>query len=203
MATVKDIALVQGKTFTDIIRWSSTPVVRRPITGISVTSGAPIITVDTTDLPDGWPVCIVGVKGMTDLNVADAAKVKDSEYHEATVLGATSIELNEINGAEFKPWISGGFVQWNTPVDLTNFTARQDIKDKVGGTVLLSLTTANSGIVIDTARKTFTRNITAAALAAVTWTKGVYEFEAVSGDVEPVVTALVTGKVTVAKEVTT
>ncbi|MFZ4537159.1 hypothetical protein [Propionivibrio sp.] len=203
MSVIKDIALVQGKTFTDIIRWSSSPIVRRAITGISVATGAPIIAIDTTGLPDGWPVCIVGVKGMTALNVADPEKIKDAEYHEATVLGATSVELNEINGADFKAWISGGFVQWNTPVDLTGITARQDIKDKVGGTVLLSLTTENGGITIDTSRKTFKRTIAASVLAAANWSKGVFDFEAVSNDVEPVVTALVTGKVTLSKEVTT
>lgn len=151
---------------------------------------------------DGWNVAITNVKGMTEIN-AEANKVKAKDYTQATVIDSNTIELNEINASGFKPYVSGGTVQFNTPAVLTGFKARMAIKDKVGGTVLLRLTTENAGIAIDEVRRVITLNITAADTALFTWKSGVYDLEMVSPDAIPVVTALLSGKVSVTKEVTT
>ena len=102
--------------------------------------------------------------------------------------------------------MSGGILQFNTPVDLTGYVARMKIKDKVGGTVLASTEAGDTpldilSIALDTAKSTITLTISATATAALIWTKGVYELEMVSST--GVVTAILSGKVTVAKEVTT
>ena len=86
-------------------------------------------------------------------------------------------------------------------MDLTGYTARLAVKDKIGGTVLLSLTTENNGIVIDNAKKTITLTVEATATDDFTWTRGVYDLELISP--AGVVTALITGRVSVTKEVTT
>lgn len=86
-------------------------------------------------------------------------------------------------------------------MDLTGYTARLAVKDKIGGTVLLSLTTENGGIAIDNVAKTITLTIAATATDDFTWTRGVYDLELISP--AGVVTALISGKVTVTKEVTT
>ena len=201
MANTKDLAIVQGKTFSLAIRWEAPPIIYKAITAITQT--APVkITAVGHGIPDGWRVAVTNVKGMTDIN-ATANSVKDGDYVQATVVDVDTITLNDINAAGFKAYISGGYLQYNTPVVLTDFTARMSIKDKVGGTVLLSLTTENGGIVIDVTRHVITLNISATASAALTWSKGVYDLELVSADTIPVVTALLTGKVTVSKEVTT
>jgi hypothetical protein len=204
MAASKDIAIAQGKTFTLVLRWEASPIIRLPITGITCPNGAAIVGVDTTLIPNGWRVAITNVKGMTDINAADPNKLRDSDYTPATVLSPTSLELNEVNAAGYKPWTSGGFVNLNTPVDITGFTARMDIKDKVGGTVLLALTTdVAGGIVVDPTAHTIVITISATDTAALLWTKGVYELELVSNGTPAVVTSLLMGKVTVSKEVTT
>ena len=75
------------------------------------------------------------------------------------------------------------------------------VKNKVGGDVLLSLTTVNGGIVVDEAADKITLLISATDTAALTWSKGVYDLEMVSPG--GVVSALLTGTVTVKAEVTT
>ena len=205
MAATKDLTIQQGKTFTLALRWETEPIVRKAITGVSFTSGAPRITAVGHGAPDGWRCTLYGVKGPKQLN-AENNPPRSDDYHAATVLDADTIELNEINpydeqGNEWPAYVSGGFLQYNTPMDLTGYTARLAVKDKIGGTVLLSLTTENGGIAIDNVAKTITLTIAAAATEDFAWSRGVYELEMVSPT--GVVTALLIGKVSVTKEVTT
>lgn len=197
----KDLVIQQGKTFSLALRWEAPPVIFKAITAITQT--APVnINATGHGVPEGWRVAVTNVKGMTEIN-AEANNVKGRDYHQATVIDANTIQINDINAAGFKAYTSGGYLQYNTPVSMVGFTARMAIKDKVGGTVLLSLTTENAGIAIDTANNTITLTIAATATAALTWKTGVYDLELVSADVAPVVKALLSGKVTVTKEVTT
>lgn len=199
MAASKDFTILQGKTFSTVLRWESAPIIYKPIT--AATQTAPVsLTVTGHAIPPGWRAAVVDVKGMTELNAA-SNEVKDKDYHAVTVVDANTIQFNDINAAGFKAYTSGGYVQYNTPVDMASFTARLKVKDKVGGTELLSLTTENAGIVIDNAAKTITLVITATATAALTWTKGVYDLEMVSPG--GTVTQLMYGKFAVSKEVTT
>lgn len=193
-----DLVIEQGKTFGKTLRWETGPVVYKPITAI--TQAAPArITCPLHGLVNGWRVAVVSVKGMTQINGSTPPKTKD--YTKATVIDVNTIELNAVNAADFKPYTSGGYVQYNTPVDLSGYTARMAIKDRVGGTVLLSLSTANNRIVLDNTAKTIRLSIPATDTAAITWTKGVYDLEMVSagGDVS----RLMSGSVSVIKEVTT
>jgi hypothetical protein len=253
----KDLTILQGRTFSYPLKWEIEPIVYKPITAI--TQAAPcVVTAVGHGLPDGWRVAIVSVKGMTQINASNPPK--DSEYVVAKKLTTDTIELNTVNAAEYKPYTSGGYVQYNTPQDLTSYVARMSIKDKispttallwvastvyptgytvitstgtileatVGGTSdvveptaagvdgtvtwgavssfagsreLMSLTTANTRILIDNTTKTITLEIDAADTAAITWKAGTYdlELESPSG----VVTALMYGAVKVTKEVTT
>ena len=201
MSARKDLVILQGKTFSLVLRWEAPPIVYKPITAI--TQSAPVrIEAEGHGLPDGWRAAAVSVKGMTEINseVSDSGSVLD--YHPATVIDADNVEFNDINAAGFKAYVSGGYLQYNTPVDLTGMTARMDIKDKVGGAVLLELA-SGSGIAIDNTSKTITLTISAADTALLDWRAGVYELELASGDAEPVVTTLLTGKITVTREITT
>ena len=201
MSATKDLTIQQGRTFSLALRWESSPIIYRPITAIAQTAPARL-TVPTHGVPDGWRVAITNVKGMTEIN-AEANKLTSRDYHQATVVDANTIDINDINASGFKPYTSGGYIQFNTPVDLTGFKARMTIKNRVGGTVLCTLTTEFGGIAIDAAAKLITLNISAVDTAAMTFTTGVYDLEMVSGATPAVVTALLFGCVTVTKEVTT
>lgn len=198
MAASKDLSIKQGKTFTLVLRWEAPPIVYKAISAI--TQSAPVqLTVPGHGIPDGWRAAVTGVKGMTEIN-AEANDVRDKDYNQITVVDANTIEINAINAAGFKPYTSGGHVQFNTPVDLTGFTARMTVRDKVGGTALASSADVID-ITIDTAKHTIAISISAADTELITWLKGVYELELVSSG--NVVTQLLTGKISVTKEIAT
>ena len=198
MADTKDLSLVQGKTFSLVLRWETEPIIYRNITAIQ--QAAPVrITSANHGIPDGWRCAVTNVKGMTEIN-AEANALRDRDYNPVTVIDANTVEINAINAAGFKAYTSGGILQFNTPVSLVGYTARMAIKDKVGGTVLKSLVSPTD-ITLNTTTSTITLTISATDTAAFAWKSGVYDLELVSA--AGVVTALLTGKVSVAKEVTT
>ncbi len=205
MATNKDLTILQGKTFSLALRWETIPVVHKAISAISLANGAPRLTVTAHGMPDGWRGAIQRVTGMTPIN-AKSSPPKDKDYHQVTVIDPNTIELNDVspvdeNGDEWPAYVSGGFILYNTPASLASFTARMSIKDKVGGTLLHSLTTENGGIALDDVNKTITLTIQATATDDFAWKKGVYDLEMVSGT--GVVTLVMYGKVDLTKEVTT
>lgn len=206
MATKKDLVIKQGKTCALVLRWELDTILYKAITAIQQT--APVrLTCTGHEIPDGWRGAVTNVKGMTEIN-AVANEITDRDYKQITVIDPNTVELNAVNAAGFKPYVSGGHLQINTPVDLTGYSARMSIKDKVGGSVLAA-DTANVSVsplniialTIDTAKKTITLLISATNTAAITWLKGVYEVEMVGPT--GIVDAVLTGPVTVTKEVTT
>ena len=85
-------------------------------------------------------------------------------------------------------------------VDLTGYTARMHIRDKVSSaSTLLELTTENSGISLGGVAGTINIIITASASTSATWTSGVYDLELVSGSY---VKRMLQGNVTLDPEVT-
>ena len=205
MATNKDLTILQGKTFSLVLRWETSPVVHKAISAISLANGAPRLTVTAHGLTSGWRSAVQRVLGMTPIN-AKSSPPKDKDYHQVTVIDPNTIELNDVspvdeNGDEWPAYISGGFILYNTPASLASFTARMSIKDKVGGTLLHSLTTENGGIALDDVNKTITLTIQPADTEAFTWKKGVYDLEMVSGT--GVVTLTMYGQIAISKEVTT
>lgn len=205
MADKKDITIEQGKTLALVVRWETEPIVRVPITAISLATGAPRITAASHAMPDGWRGAIYGVRGMKQINARNTPP-RSGDYVPVTAVNANTLELNAVVPTDdqsnlWPAYTSGGFIQYYTPVDLAGYTARMDIKDRVGGTELFSLTTENGRIVLDNINATITLTVSATDTEAMTWRKGVYDLELVSGT--GVVTAVLTGTVTVAREVTT
>jgi hypothetical protein len=198
----QDLEIVQGKTYQMVFHWEEKPIVYKPITG--VLQSAPVrITAVGHGLKSGWRAAVTNVKGMTEIN-AEANNIKDADYHAITVVDVDSIEMNDINAAGFKAYASGGILQYNSPVDLTGFTARMVIKNKVGGTVLASTEIAHAPmdfltIDINNVTHTITLSILAVDTATFNWKTGVYDIEMVgpTGDVFP----LCYGSVVVTKEV--
>lgn len=88
-----------------------------------------------------------------------------------------------------------------TPVDITGYTARMQIRRKISSTTAEhSATTENGGITLGQTAGTVDVTITASDTSAFEFTKGTYDLELV--DPQGVVTRLVMGGVEVSKEVT-
>ena len=210
MASAKDLIIQQGKTYSLVIRWETEPIVFKPITAISLAAGAPRLTVAGHGCPAGWRAAVTRVKSPKQIN-AENNPPKASDYRPVTVIDANTVEFNDLapfddNGNEWPAYTDGGFLQYNTPVDITGYSARMKIKDKVGGTVLASTEAGDSPlnvltITLDAANKTITLSIAATATDDFAWTKGVYDLEMVSPT--GVVTTILSGKIAVTKEVTT
>jgi hypothetical protein len=191
-----DLEIKQGSTFQRIVRFEKEPFMFAPITAILARTPARF-TATAHGIPDGWRVAIVGMAG------AKAAAVDfppaDDEFYPATKIDTNTVEINELVSADIGKTASGSLCFY-TPVSLTGATARMQIKNKVGGTELLLLDTANTRLVLDTAAYTISMQIDADDTAAITWTSGVYDLELeVGGVVYPVLD----GTVKVIKEVTT
>ena len=204
-AVKKDFEILIGSTWGYVIRWGTTPIVRKPITNIDLSLGAPRLSVSSHGLFEGWGVAVYGVKSPRQINAVNNPP-EGGDYHSATVIDTGTIELNDVtpvdeNGQEWPAYTSGGFIQYDTPVDLTGYTARMSIKDKIGGAVLHSLTTENGGITIDTAAKTVLLSIPAATTEDFTWSRGVYDLEMVSATGK--VTRIISGRIVLSREVTT
>ena len=196
-----DIELRRGATFVLPVRWETTPWLYAAIASISLTAPVAITSAAHT-IPDGWNVAVVDAKGLTQLNAKNNPP-KASDMRRATVVSATQIQFNEISAAAFgKHQAGSGYLAWLTPHTLTGYTARMQIKDRIGGTVLASLTSLpGGGIVLDDAGKVIEITITAEQSEAFAWTSAVYDLELVSAAGK--VTPLLEGAASVSGEVTT
>lgn len=190
MATNKDLTILQGSAFSVPVRWmNGDQIIRKPITGISIASGAPRLDVTGHGCPNGWPSAVTLVKGMTPIN-AKNAQPKGDDYRVTTVIDADTLEYNAVspvddNGREWPAYTSGGFVQWYTPFDLTGKSASMVIYDKKGGTVLASTEAVHAPLdvitaTVDAANKVITYSIKSSDTAGFNWKKGVYEAEVYS-----------------------
>jgi len=198
MAARLNLNIRQGETFLRVIRWETPPFIYKPITAI-LQSGPVSITSTGHTLKTGWRVAVVSVNGMEEIN-AVFDPPRDHEFKQCIVVDPNTVQINTVNSSDYTAYTSGGYLQFYTPVDMTSYTARMTIKNKVGGVIQLALVSPGD-IVIDNTNHTITLTITATATAAITWKTGVYDFEMVSPT--GVVTTIYTGLVSVTKEVTT
>lgn len=201
MATKLNLTIRQGETFTRIIRWETLPYIYKAITAIQQSAPARLTAV-AHGLKSGWRAAVVSVKGMRQIN-AQNDPPRDGEFKPVTVVDVDTVTFNSINSAEYSAYSSGGYLMFYTPVDMTSYTARMKIKDRIGGTTLLTLTSGapDNRIVIDNTEHTVTVTISAADTEALAFTKGVYDMEMVSPT--GVVTTIFSGSVVVTKEATT
>ena len=135
----------QGSTFNEVLRWESATKVYTDITNI--TQDAPmVVTAVGHNMPAGWRAKITNVLGMVDVNTLD--------YIVSTTTTNDTITFNSVNAVGFKPYISGGILEYNQPVSLDTYTARMQIREKVSSTtVIQTLTTENGMITLDNTLK--------------------------------------------------
>lgn len=190
----QNFKVIQGNTFREVFRWeNSSKKVYKPIIGI--TQAAPCVVTSTGHgVPDGWRVKITNVGGMTEINSTE-------NYLIATKLDANSLEFNSINSVGYKAYTSEGIIEYNEPINLTGYTARMQIREKIDSTTVIDeLTTENGGIILDTTDFGIVIEIGAIKTTTYTFNSAVYSLEMVSPT--GVVTTIVTGTLTLIKEIT-
>lgn len=189
--TKLNLKIYQGSTFSQVLRWESSVKAYKTISAI--TKAAPmVVTCESHTIPPGWRVKLSGVLGMKEVNT--------DEYIIATGVSSTSLSFNDVNSSNYAAYTSGGVVEYNIPNDLTDFSARMQIRGKItDATPILELTSAGGGIVLDNTLKTITINITAAATELLTFKSGVYSLEVVNAGT---VITLAFGNVTLNTEIT-
>lgn len=184
--------MYQGSTFKEVFRWESNTKAYKPIS--SITKSAPVVIGSTAHgIPIGWRTKIVGAGGMKEIN-------SDTDYHVVTSASLNDVTINSINSLAYTLYTSGGVLEYNSPTDLTGYTARMQVRSKVtSADVLLELTTENGGIILDPSLGTITINATALQTQNLTFSSAVYSLEMVkAGEV----LELITGNIILNKEVT-
>lgn len=169
--------MYQGATFEQTLRWESSTKVYATISSIS--KAAPVtITLSDPQLqpPVGWRVRVTNVAGMKEINMPEGT------YYTATDVWGGVVSLNQINSLSYSTYTGGGVLEYNTPVSLTGYTARLQVKRKISDLEpVLSLTTENGGILLDDAAETITIRATAQQTAALSFNSAVYDLELLSG----------------------
>ncbi len=193
------ITIVRGETLDLAVRWEDETIVYKPISNI--TNNAPVqITSTNHSVPPGWRVAVVSVVGMEQIN-AKSSPPKPSDYKTATVVSASAITLNEVNAAEFSAYKSGGYIQYNAPVDMTGFTARMQVRPSLNSaTVLETLTSADvrlpsTGLVVDVVNGIIRVKIAASVTGLYTFKNAVYSIDAIAPN--GVVTRVIAGAITI------
>lgn len=183
--------IYQGSTFSETLRWESATKIYSPITNITKTAPM-VVTATSHGVPVGWRVKIVGAQGMKEANTGD--------YVIVTGTTQDTLTINGINALNYTTYTGGGVLEYNQPFELSSYTARMQIRQKLEDTtVIKELTTENSGIILNNTNKTINLNINAADTAAFTFQTAVYSLELVNGIL---VLPFATGTLTLVKEVT-
>lgn len=197
MAGVWNPTIYQGSTFNPTLDYSSPDLTLKTVTAVTKSARAKV-TANGHGLTGKWKVFLSGVGGMKQINSRDLTRI--DQAYTATVINSNDLSL-DVDSSQFAPYTSGGELSFHTPINLTGYTARMQIREDItSGTVLISLTTENGGITLGGVFGTITLLIMASVTAAIAWTTAVYDLEIISPS--GIVTRLVEGRITVSPEVT-
>lgn len=187
-----NLAIYQGSTFNQTIRWESTTKVYKDISAIGK-SAPMVVTATSHGLLAGWRAKLSNVSGMTEANSLG--------WLIATTVDSNTVTFNSVNAAGFKNYTSGGILEYNAPVGLAGYSARMQIREKLSSTTtLLSLTSDNLDIDINNVLKTITVHVEDTVTANLDFKTAIYSLEMISPT--NVVTTLMYGNVSLIKEIT-
>lgn len=187
----QDFCVSAGATWNPVVRWATDVLKSAPITAI--TNSAPVqITAAAHGVTDGWPVAVVGVQGMVQIN-STRYPPAGRDWRRSTVVDANTIAINSDSSADWSTYLAGGYLVYSTPVDLADVIATLTIWDNPEhqGTPLATLVSGSGGIVIDPTGLTIKPLLQTAGLA---WQTGYYTLAATDGDI---VTELMDGVITI------
>lgn len=183
----QDFCVQAGETWHPTIRWGTGSYTAKTISAITKATPA-VITAVAHAVPNGWPVAVVGVQGMIQIN-ATRYPPQGNDWHAAAVSDADTIALNDVSSAGFSTYDTGGALVYDTPKDLTGCTFALTIYDNPEhtGTPLATITP-----VVEPTLKTITPTLQTAALA---WDIGY--FRLLATEPSGVVTELLRGSLTI------
>ncbi|MBD1554758.1 hypothetical protein [Pseudomonas typographi] len=187
-APAVDLTIIKGNTFEFAYRYAEPALVYREISAMPAKT--PVrLTSESHGIPDGWPVRIESVKTPAELN----SPPDGCDAYIATVIDENTVELNGVNAADWRAYQSGGFIVFRKPFDLTGYAARMQVRDRVGGVLLLNLSSDSAAerdgtITLDTSLAAIIIALDAATTAAIPWQNAVYdlEIESPTGEVYPI-----------------
>lgn len=186
----KDFCVGAGATFAPIIRWGAKNLASAAITAISQSTPV-IITAPSHGVVEGWPVAVVGVTGMVQMNASRYPPVA-GDFDLAHVIDANTLSLNDVSSALYLAYVSGGAVVYNTPMSLAGVQATMTFWDAPtrNGTPLVTLT-SGTGITIDPVALTVIPELQTAGLS---WTTAYYnlDFTDSTGDITRILTGTLT-----------
>lgn len=169
-----------------------------PISSISRSAPARVVTQEEHGLLDGWRASVVDSKGMTSIN--------DVRPTSVSVVDTTTIDLDGVSTLGMSAHTAdSGALKWYAPKDLSGYTgARMDIKRAVGATAVLSLHTDDGTLEIDAATSSVWIRLSPTALstAGVTARDYYFDIELIRPDGVDAICAA-TSVVTVLPEITT
>lgn len=171
----RDFLVKGGETFHPTLRWGIEPLISVPITAI--TQAAPArITAPGHGVPNGWPVAINGVTGMTQIN-ATRYPPRGEDWQTAQVVDTNTVLLPEVSSAAYSAYLAGGFLVYRTPAPLTGIVFALSIFSDPARTPASLLTSlANpAGITVDPVAMTLTPLLQTEGLP---WSQGYYTLTA-------------------------
>lgn len=201
--TEVDFEIIRGSTFETYVRWETEPFMFARIASVSAEGPLRIVTQAPHGMVDGWRVAIVGAAGLEELNACHAPP-RERDFLRVKFIDATTIELNDLASEAFpgRRRSNVGTLQWYSPHEIAGYIFRMSIKNRVGGTVLLtSLDNGAIDLDPDDSLKHIRIRIEATDTEPLDWLRGVHDLEAEApdGTVHPIVT----GCTSVSQEVTT
>lgn len=187
-----NLKVYQGSTFNQVLRWESSTKVYVPITNVEK-SAPVVITAPNHNVPIGWRIRVTNVGGMKEINSADY-------YIVTNTVDNNEIILNQVNALAYSTYTAGGIVEYNQPFDITGYTARMQIREKVTSQeVILELTTENGLIELNSTLNTIAITIPATVSQDFNYKSAVYSLELVK---DGVVIPFAYGNVSLVTEVT-
>lgn len=175
MGSKLNLKVRQGSMFKKVLRWETEPFIYKPITSIGSTAPC-ALHVPGHGLLQSQLFAIQNAQGLVDLN----EKAEDiTQWHRAHVVDDDHIEINRVNALAFKAHTPNtGVIKYRTVVDLTGYTARLTLRERMGGVILHTMTSADpEEITLDPATGLVSFVFSSEASKLWTWRKAVFELD--------------------------
>lgn len=198
-APIHDLILIKGKTFKESMLYGEDQKIYKPITAL--VSQAPVqITCPAHGVPLNWACRVESALSPLGLNTPEGSWVIPR------IVDNDTLEINNLNLLHAEAFSGPAVLIYQKPADITGWVFRAQIRDKVGGQVLATFSSNPADaseflITVDAVNSSFTLHISAVDTENLTWSRGVYDVEALLPD--GTVLAIVSpSKVSVEREVT-
>lgn len=194
------LTLVRGKTLDQPLLYAESFLLYRAIAEVVSLAPLRVRTAAAHGIPDNWPVRIQGVTQPSEMNSAEGSALT------AFVVEPDVVEFNTLDASSWGAFVVSGHLVFNQPADLTGWVIRMHVRDKIGGTMLLSFSSdpadsPDGTIALEADMSAFSLQLAASVTATLPWTSAVYDIEGIRPDGQ-VVSLIAPSPVVVYSEVT-